>query len=322
MLAAALAALTMGRYGMDLQEVAAALLPGVFPDVEVSQTVRTVIWNIRIPRICLSLLAGAGLAASGAAFQAIFANPLAAPDTLGAATGASFGAVLGILLRLPATGIQLLAMLTGMAAVLLAFSVSRIRGFSSDLMIVLAGMVISSLFSALISLVKYVADPQDVLPSITYWLMGNFSSVTKKTLFMGAPLILAGLLLIFLLRWKLNSMTLPEDEARALGVPVRLIRILVILAAAMVTASVVSMCGQIGWVGLLIPHMAKMLFGNDNRSVVPASMIFGAIFMLVIDTAARCMTEAEVPVSVLTAVVGAPFFIALLGRTGGIGNEI
>lgn len=319
MIAVACIAVTIGQYGITLKEVAATLMPSLFPDVEVSAVMNTVIWNIRIPRIILSLLAGAGLAVSGAAFQGLFANPLATPDTLGVATGASFGAVLGILFGFSSFGIQLMAMLMGIAAVVLAFSISRMKGFSSILMIVLAGMVISSLFSALVSLVKYMADPQDVLPSITYWLMGSFSSTTKQTLILGAPFILGGSLLIFLLRWKLNSMSLNEEEARALGVPVKKIRMLIIVAAAMVTASVVSMCGQIGWVGLLIPHIAKMLFGNDHRSVVPASMIFGAVFMLIIDTAARTLTQSEIPVSILTAVVGAPFFIILLRKTGGLG---
>lgn len=320
MIAAACIAVTIGQYGITLKEVAATLMPSLFPDVEVSAVMNTVIWNIRIPRIILSLLAGAGLAVSGAAFQGLFANPLATPDTLGVATGASFGAVLGILFGFSSFGIQIMAMLMGIAAVVLAFSISRMKGFSSILMIVLAGMVISSLFSALVSLVKYMADPQDVLPSITYWLMGSFASTTKQTLFLGVPFILGGSLLIFLLRWKLNSMSLNEEEARALGVPVKKIRMLIILAAAMVTASVVSMCGQIGWVGLLIPHIAKMLFGNDNRSVIPASMIFGAVFMLVIDTVARTLTQSEIPVSILTAVVGAPFFIILLRKTGGLGQ--
>lgn len=311
-------AVTMGQYGITLKEVAATISPSLFSDTEVSAVMKTVIWNIRIPRICLSLLAGAGLAVSGAAFQGLFANPLATPDTLGVATGASFGAVLGILFGFSGIGIQLTAMVMGIAAVAMAFSISRIKGFSSMLMIVLAGMVISSLFSALVSLVKFAADPQDVLPSITYWLMGSFSSTTKEMLFIGAPLIIGGIVLIFFLRWKLNSMSLSEEEAKALGVPVRRIRILIIVASAMVTASVVSMCGQIGWVGLLIPHIAKMIFGTDNRSVVPASIVFGAVFMLVIDTAARCMTESEIPVSILTAVVGAPFFIILLRKTGGL----
>ena len=313
--AAAAAAMAIGRFTIAPKELAAVLIPGSFPDVQVSGQVRTVISNIRFPRVVLALLSGAGLAA---AFQGLFANPLATPDTLGAANGASFGAVLGILLGLPAFGIQTLAMITGVAAVLMAWSVAQVRGTIPPLMVILAGMVVSSLFSALVSLVKYAADPQDVLPSITYWLMGSMASTTRTTLIMGAPFILAGSLLLFLLRWKLNTMSLPEDEAKSLGIPVKRIRSLVILGAAMVTAAVVSMCGQIGWIGLLIPHMVRMIFGNDNRSVVPASMASGALFMLMIDTAARSVMATEIPVSILTSLIGAPCFILLLRKTGGI----
>jgi iron complex transport system permease protein len=313
--AAAAAAMAIGRFTIAPKELAAVLIPGSFPDVQVSGQVRTVISNIRFPRVVLALLSGAGLAAAGAG---LFANPLATPDTLGAANGASFGAVLGILLGLPAFGIQTLAMITGVAAVLMAWSVAQVRGTIPPLMVILAGMVVSSLFSALVSLVKYAADPQDVLPSITYWLMGSMASTTRTTLIMGAPFILAGSLLLFLLRWKLNTMSLPEDEAKSLGIPVKRIRSLVILGAAMVTAAVVSMCGQIGWIGLLIPHMVRMIFGNDNRSVVPASMASGALFMLMIDTAARSVMATEIPVSILTSLIGAPCFILLLRKTGGI----
>ena len=288
---------------------------------EVSGTVENVVLNVRLPRIGLALLAGAGLSSAGGAFQALFANPLATPDTLGVATGASFGAVLAILFGWPSMAIQTSALAAGLLAVALVYMVSRPKkggGRASVVMIVLAGMVVGSLFSALVSLVKYAADPQDVLPTITFWLMGSLSSTTKETLVLGAPFILAGMALLFLFRWKLNAMTLSEEEAISLGISVKKIRAVVVLAAAMITASVVSMCGLIGWVGLLIPHICRMLFGSNNQRVIPASMGLGAIFMLVIDTAARCMLSAEIPVSILTAIIGAPFFIILLRRTGGI----
>ena len=192
------------------------------------------------------------------------------------------------------------------------------RWYSMPSMIVLAGMVIGALFSALVSLIKYVADPQDVLPTITFWLLGSLSGTTKLTLLQGSPFIIAGTLLIFFLRWKLNLMTLNEDEAISLGVPVKRIRLLVILGATMITASVVSMCGLIGWVGLLIPHISRMLYGNNNKSVIPASIGLGALFMLFIDTLARSVSGTEIPVSILTSIIGAPFFIILLRKTGGI----
>ncbi len=312
------AAVTMGRFHIGFREFFAALVPGLFPDVEVPEAARNVIFNIRLPRIGLALLAGAGLSVSGGAFQALFSNPLATPDTLGVATGASFGAVLGILFGLPSVLVQVFALLAGLLAVILVYTVGRVKGGSPMIMLILAGMVISALFSALVSLVKYTADPQDVLPAITFWLMGSLSGTTSETLLIGAPFILLGMLLIYILRWKLNAMSLSEEEAVSLGIPVKKIRALVVLGSTMITASVVSMCGLIGWVGLLIPHIGRMIFGNNNTYVVPASMGLGAIFMLVIDTVARCVTASEIPVSILTAVIGAPFFIALLRKTGGI----
>jgi iron complex transport system permease protein len=314
----AMTAMTIGRYTISIKEIMAVVFPNVFPNVEVSKIMNTVILNVRMPRILLSMLAGAGLSISGAAFQSLFANPLATPDTLGVATGASFGAALGILMGFSGLGIQMTALLAGIAAVTLVCSISRINGKSNILMIILAGIVISSLFSAMVSLIKYVADPQDVLPSITYWLMGSMASTTKETLILGSPFIIIGTVSIFLMRWKLNVMSLPEDEAKSLGINVKLVRGITILGATMVTASVVSMCGLIGWVGLLIPHIARMVFGNNNQAVVPASICFGSIFMLCIDTIARSVTASEIPVSILTAVIGAPFFIILLRKTGGI----
>ena len=206
----------------------------------------------------------------------------------------------------------------GLGAVALVYLVGQVWGERTVLTLVLAGLVVSSLFSALVSLVKYVADPQNTLPAITFWLMGSLSATNFQTLLLGAPFILAGTAMIFVLRWRLNVLSLNEDEAHTLGVNVNLLRLLVILASTMITASVVSMCGLIGWVGLLIPHISRMLFGNDNRRVIPASIGLGAIFMLLIDTLARTVSASEIPVSILTAVIGAPVFIILLRRTGGI----
>ena len=314
----ALAAIGMGRFSMSIPQTLATMFPGLFPQIEVTQTMRNVIFNIRLPRVLLSLLAGAGLSVAGASFQGLFSNPLATPDTLGVATGASFGAALGILLGCDMFLTQVCALAMGMLAVGVVYAVSRVRGGTSMVMIILGGMVVSSLFSALVSMIKYVADPQDVLPAITFWLMGSLSATNFQTLVLGAPFILAGTAMIFALRWRLNVLSLNEDEAHTLGVNVQLLRVLVILASTMITASVVSMCGLIGWVGLLIPHISRMLVGNDNRRVIPASIGLGAIFMLLIDTLARTVSASEIPVSILTAVIGAPVFIILLRKTGGL----
>ena len=314
----ALAAIGMGRFSMSIPQTVATLFPGSLPDIEVTQTMRSVIFNIRLPRVLLSLLAGAGLSVAGASFQGLFSNPLATPDTLGVATGACCGAALGILRGCDMFMTQVCALFMGMLAVAIVYAVSRVRGGTNMVMIILGGMVVSSLFSALVSMIKYVADPQDVLPAITFWLMGSLSATNFQTLVLGAPFIIAGTAMIFALRWRLNVLSLNEDEAHTLGVNVKLLRLLVILASTMITASVVSMCGLIGWVGLLIPHISRMIFGNDNRRVIPASIALGAIFMLVIDTIARTATASEIPVSILTAVIGAPVFIILLRKTGGI----
>ena len=312
---AALASLGMGQFRITPGQIIAEL-SGTGGN---AANVRTVLFNIRIPRILMALLGGAGLSCAGAAFQSFFANPLATPDTLGVANGASFGAALAILLGFSAAGVQLSSFLFGVFSVLLVFFVTRTAGSTrpSMIMVILAGMVISSLFSALVSLVKYAADPQDVLPVITFWLMGSFSGITRSSLVTGGPVIAAGILLLFLLRFRLNALSLPEDEAKALGVNLPLVRGLVIAAASAITASVVSICGVIGWVGLLIPHLGRMAFGNDNRRLIPFSALSGGLFMLVTDTIARCATASEIPVSILTAVIGAPVFLLLLRKTGG-----
>ena len=313
-----LIAMGIGRYSISLGQIVNSLLPETLAMEEVDANVKTVIYSIRLPRVLLAAISGAGLAVSGAAFQSIFSNPLATPDTLGVATGASFGATLGIMLGFGSVGIQTTAFILGLICVVLVYAISKVNGESTIIMIILSGMVISSLFDAMVSLIKYVADPQDTLPEITFWLMGSLSGVGFKDLLMGSPFIVAGIIMIFLLRWKLNTMSLHVDEAKALGVNVKLVRTLTIIASAMITAAVVSLCGKIGWVGLLIPHVSRMLFGNNNKSVIPASIGFGAVFMVIIDTIARSATAAEIPISILTAVIGAPFFIILLRKTGGI----
>lgn len=310
------AALCLGQYAIPFHSVIAELFGNGSTD-----TVHTVLFNVRLPRILFSVLAGAGLSASGLAFQCLFANPLATPDTLGTANGASFGAALGILLGFSSLGTQALAFAMGILAVALVFLVTRsskAMPTRSMVFVILAGMVISSLFSALVSLIKYVADPQDQLPVITFWLMGSFSSVTRRSLLTAAPMILIGISILILLRFRLNMLSLSEEEARSLGVNLPAIRGLVIASAAAVTAAVVAVCGVIGWVGLLVPHIARMLLGNDNRRCLPACLVLGGLFLLVTDTVARCATAAEIPVSILTSVIGAPVFIGLLRKTGGI----
>lgn len=306
----------IGRYHLSPLESLQVILSAVLGE-DVDATARSVVLNVRLPRILLALSVGAGLAVAGAAFQSLFSNPLATPDTLGVATGASFGAVMALLLTSNLLAVQISALVVGVGALLITCAISRLNGKSSVMMVVLAGIVVSSLFEALVSLMKYVADPEEDLPTITYWLMGSMSKATLKGLMAGIPFIIIGIAILFCLRWRLNILSLNEDEARSLGIPVRQLRMIVMFAATLITASSVSMCGQVGWVGLLIPHVARMLYGSDNRKLIPVSICLGSAFMVVIDTAARAATAAEIPVSILTAVIGAPFFIVLLRKTGG-----
>ena len=254
---------------------------------------------------------------AGTSFQSLFSNPLATPDTLGVATGASFGAVIALLLCNNSVVVQLSALGFGLLSLAITCLVSKMNGRSSIIMVVLSGMVVSSIFQALVSLVKYTADTEEKLPAITYWLMGSMSRATTSALLIGAPFIIVGIIILFALRWRLNILSLNEDEAKSLGVNVKKLRVLVMIAATMVTASCVSMCGQVGWVGLLVPHAARMIYGSDNKKLIPAGIGMGATFMIVIDTIARAATSAEIPVSILTALIGAPFFVLLLRKTGG-----
>ncbi len=313
---AALICLGIGRYSMSVSETVTTLFSR-FTNAKVDNTAYTVIFNVRLPRIILAAVVGAGLSCAGAAFQGLFSNPLATPDTLGVASGASFGAVLAMLIGGNMIGIQGMALIFGLISCLITFLIGRSSRRGSIVMIVLAGLVVSSVFEALVSLMKYVADPQDELPVITYWLMGSMSRANYKNLVMGIPFIVIGIIIIFALRWRLNILSFNEDEARSLGVNVKILRVAFILASSMITASCVSMCGQVGWVGLLVPHISRMMRGNNNCRVIPVSISLGAFFMIVMDTFARSATASEIPISILTAIIGAPVFIVLLKKTGG-----
>lgn len=312
----ALIALGIGRYFITPAEVLEAITGRFTGTYEISEMAYKTVWNLRIPRILLALLVGAGLSTAGCAFQSLFANPLATPDTLGVASGASFGAALGILLGFDMLGMQVTSFVMGALAVTLTWlgGSGKGRGLSS---VVLSGIMMGSLFNALVSLVKYVADAETQLPAITYWLMGALSSASYRSLMFGAPAILIGIAVLFVIRWRMNLLPLSEDEAKSSGINIYTLRIVTIICATMITASCVSMCGQVGWVGLLIPHMCRMKFGSNHLSLIPASISLGATFMVIVDTVARTMTASEIPVSILTAIIGAPFFIILMRKSGG-----
>lgn len=275
----------------------------------------SIIVNLRLPRILMAIIVGAGLTCAGNTFQSLFSNPLATPDILGVTSGTCVGAILAIILSCSILETQLIALVFGLASVAFTIRIAGKNKSGSMVYLVLAGVIASSLFNAIGSLLKYTADPQDKLPEITYWLMGSFTSATYHKILIGSPFILAGIMIIYLLRWRLNILALSEDEAKASGIDLKKTRLIFILASTIITASAVSMCGQVGWIGLLIPHCARMLVGSNNRYVVPVSISLGASFMILIDTLSRTLSVIELPLSVLTAIIGAPVFISLLNRS-------
>ena len=266
--------------------------------------------------VLLSVLVGACLAGAGACYQGIFQNPMASPDILGASAGAGFGAALAILLGASSVGITLGAFGMSLATVALVFTVSRHAKGDRILGLVLAGIMVSSLFQAGTSFIKLVADPTNKLPQITYWLMGSLSGAKWQELGFVLIPMLAGLIPLLLLRWQLNVVTMGDDEARAMGVNAPKVRLWVVLCSTLVTASAVSVSGMIGWVGLVIPHMLRRLVGSDYRYLMPGSMLGGSVFLLIVDNVSRNATTAGIPIGILTAFIGAPFFLWLITGKG------
>lgn len=274
----------------------------------------SIIVKLRLPRILMAIVVGAGLTCAGNTFQSLFSNPLTTPDILGVTSGTCVGAILAIIMSCGILETQLIALVFGLASVFFTIKVAGKNKSGSMVYLVLAGVIASSLFNAIGSLLKYTADPQDKLPEITYWLMGSFTSAKYEKIMIGSPFIIVGIVIIYLLRWRLNILALSEDEAKASGIDIKKTRMVFILASTLITASAVSMCGQVGWIGLLIPHCARMLVGSNNRYVVPVSISLGASFMIIIDTLSRTISVIELPLSVLTAIIGAPVFISLINR--------
>jgi len=315
LVAALLLGLAVGHYPLSLDDVAHAAARAFGADHGAPTPGEIVFGRVRLPRVAAGMLVGAALAGAGTTYQTLFRNPLVSPDILGVATGAGLGAVAGILLSLPVAGIQGLAFLGGLATVGLVYVIAAaLRGHDRTLVLVLGGVVVGALAGACISLVKILADPYDQLPAITFWLLGSLAGVKLADLATVAPLVLAGLVPLVLFRWRIGVLSLGDDEARSLGVDVFRLRALVIAAATLMTASVVAVSGVIGWIGLMIPHIARMLVGPNFSRLLPASMLLGASFMLIVDTAARSIARVETPLGILTAVLGAPFFLWLLAR--------
>lgn len=316
--ALAVVALTTGPYGATYEELWHALLraAGLRPQgSETSPAVDTVLFSVRIPRVTAALLTGAALAAAGAVYQGLFRNPLVSPDILGVSAGAGLGAALGIFLSLPVVLIQGLAFAAGLGTVALVYMVATmVRGHEPTLVLVLSGVVMGALAGACLSLLKILADPYDQLPAITFWLLGSLAAIRPEDIWGALPAVFLGLAPVLLLRWRMNVMSLGDEEAAALGVNPRRLRLLLVMAATLMTAAVVSIAGIIGWVGLVIPHIARLAVGPDFNRLLPTAMVMGAGYMLLIDIIARNLTTTETPLGVLTAFVGAPVFIWLLAR--------
>jgi len=307
----------LGRYSVGLRELFGIMFSKLMPiDSFWSEQMEIVVFNIRMPRILMACLVGCCLAAAGAAYQGVFQNPMAAPDILGASSGAAFGAALAILLGASNRMIMAAAFFSSLITVGLVYAISLRTKGNKVIGLILSGIMVGSLFSAGTSFIKLVADPSNQLPAITYWLMGSLSGTTKKDLALAAFPMAIGLLGLFILRWRINILTLGDDEAKTIGVNTNLVRLSVIVCSTLITAASVSVSGMIGWVGLVIPHLARKIIGNNYRYLIPASMIFGAIFLLIVDNISRNLLAIEIPLGILTAFVGAPFFIYLITRKG------
>ncbi len=307
--------LFLGRYIIPPKTVLNVLINSMFNiNMNTFEMESSIVIGIRLPRTILSMLIGAALAVSGATYQGLFRNPLVSPDVLGVSSGAGFGAVLGILLSGISSTTSLYAFGLGIISVFITYFFAKARKEISMMSLVLSGMIVSSIFSALISLVKYIADPYDKLPAITYWLMGSFSKATFEDLKLVVIPMILGITVLNLLRWRINILSLGDEESLSMGINPVKIRIVAIVMSTVLTAASVTVVGIVGWVGLVIPHISRLLVGVDHKDLIPASCILGAIFLTSVDIIARSASSVEIPIGIITALLGAPFFAFLLKR--------
>lgn len=302
--------LSLGRYDLDVSRVLALLSGGA------SAADANVLLTIRLPRVAAAALVGAALSGAGCAYQGIFRNPMVSPDLLGASAGACFGAALGILLSFGGFGVEAAAFVAGVAAVACSYGLSVVIGrrMRGVLVLVLSGLVVGNVFQAGVSAVKFLADPNAQLPEITFWLMGGLAAVREDDLAWLAAACAVGMAGLMALRWKLNVMSLGDDEAASLGVDVPVTRRLVIVFATLLTAASVAVSGMVGWVGLIVPHLARFITGADHRYLLPASMLLGGTFLMLVDDVCRSIYTTEIPLTILTALLGAPLFVYLICR--------
>lgn len=308
-----IAGIGVGRYGVDPTRIFAIIGQSIADPVrELGEVDERIVILVRVPRVLLAALCGAALAISGAALQGVFRNPLVSPQVLGISQGAAFGGAMAILFGIWGLPLLAIVFLSGLSALALVGFIARINGRSEIVTVILSGMIVGAMFSALVSLAQFLADPNGPLPAIVYWLMGSFASTTWERLLIAAPGLAIGMIVLWGLRFRLNILSLDEAEARSLGARPELERWLVFALVAFIVGSQVAVSGIVGWIGLVIPHAARLLVGHDHRTLLPASMLLGAAYLVAVDTLARTMTAAEIPLGILTALVGAPVFAVLL----------
>lgn len=305
----------LGRYPIHTKELFGILLSKIYPiEPFWDKQLETVLFNIRLPRIFLACLVGCSLSSAGAAYQGVFQNPMAAPDILGASSGAAFGAAFAILNNGNHYMITLSAFFFSLLTVAIVYLISKRAKGNTILGLILSGIMVSSLFSAGTSFIKLVADPTDQLPAITYWLMGSLSGAKKSEVLFALVPMMIGIVPLLLLRWRMNILTLGDDEAKTMGVNSKRVRFIIIASSTLITSASVAVSGMIGWIGLVIPHLARKIVGNNYICLIPATMLSGAIFLLFVDNVSRNLLTTEIPLGILTAIIGAPFFIYLITR--------
>lgn len=308
-----LLSLLLGRYSIPIDILGKMLLSVVFPIKKTwPDTMEIVLFQIRLPRIFAAFFIGAALSVSGAIFQGIFKNPLVSPDILGVSYGAGFGAALAILLTNGGHYLQLFAIFFGILAVFTAYSMARMFRGTPVLVLVLSGIIVGAFFQALLSCLKYIADPYDKLPSIIFWLMGSLARVSPADLRWTVPIFCIGIGILLLCRWRINLLSLGEEEAVSLGVRTTLERAVVIFICTLLSCTAVCLSGTVSWVGLVIPHVGRLLVGSDYRKLLPVCVSLGGAYLILIDNIARTITMTEIPLGILTSLIGAPFFAMLL----------
>lgn len=301
----------MGKYAMTPVEVCQTFWAHFFDPASVDPKMDRVLFRIRLPRVGVCMLVGAALAVAGASYQGMFKNPLTSPDLLGASAGASLGACLALLWGLAGEYVQLLAFAGGMLAVGMAVWLNRQVDYDPTLGLVLAGILVSTLFQSGMSMVKFLADADDKLPTITFWLMGSFANVDAADFWMCLVPMLIGFAILMSQSWKLNVLSFGDEEARAMGIKTGRTRLLVIFASTLITSASVAVAGIVGWIGLVIPHLARAIVGPNYKVLLPCSMVVGAVYLLLVDNIARLAMTVEVPIGILTAILGVPFFVVI-----------